>query len=320
MPSPSDKAAAQMIPNPDAATLLSRSSVKRAFEPVQSHEAYEDVPTHFVTASAPPTPIGGPLDAPTQIWSPAKDADPGAAPVGMAWLMLPDLRLTIDEGDIIMITGSSGPGKSDLLEKIASRARQQWGWMGQAGKRLGQGEGDANRPLGRCCATVHRQSFFDPRKSVIENVRLPMQIAGLSGARWNQRLRDAMECLELPIDDKNMGPMHELHPELRQRIGWARALACDPQLLLIDQAMFCLTDEIKARLLKDIKARTARGGTVIWATTGIPVGLKADNFRWIHLEAGLISRDERLVKGDLGSKTSKTALSNVEQSPATKGA
>lgn len=307
-----------MTPNPDAATLLSRSPVKRAFEPVQSDEAYEDVPTHFVTASSPPTQIGVPLDAPTQIWSPAKDAAPDAARVGMAWLMLPDLGLTIDEGDIIMVTGSSGSGKSGLLEKIASRARQQWGWMGQAGKRLGGG--DENRPLGRCCATVHRQSFFDPRKSVIENVRLPMQIAGLGGAQWNQRLREAMECMELPIDDKSMGPMHELHPELRQRVGWARALACDPQLLLIDQAMFCLTDEIKARLLKDIKTRTARGGTVIWATTGIPVGLKADNFRWIHLEAGSISRDERLVKGDLGSKASKTALSNVEQSPSSKSA
>lgn len=308
-----------MTPDQDAATLLSRSPVKKAFELVQNDDAYEDVPTQFVTASEPPTQMGVPMDAPTQIWSPAKDSAPGDAPVGMAWLMLPEPELTIDEGDTILITGSPGSGKSALLEKVAIRARQQWGWMGQAGVRLGARMDENNRPLGRCCATVHRQSYFDPRKSVIENVRLPMQIAGLGGPRWNQRLRDAMACLELPIDDKSMGPMHELHPEFRQRVGWARALACDPQLLLIDQAMFCLKDETKARLLQDIKARTARGGTVIWATNGIPVGLKSDRFRWIHLEAGAIARDERLVKGDLGAAVTKTALSNAEQAKVTRG-
>lgn len=302
-----------MTPHPDAATLLSRSPVKRAFEPVQESEAYEDVPTRFVTASEPPTQIGVPLDAPTQIWSPTKDAAPGTPVVGMAWLMLPEPELTIDEGDTIMVTGSPGAGKSALLEKIASRARQQWGWMGQAGARLGD-QVEKNRPLGRCCATVHSQSFFDPRKSVIENVRLPMQIAGLGGPRWNERLRDAMALLELPIDDKSMGPMHELHPEFRQRVGWARALACDPQLLLVDQAMFCLRDETKARLLEDMKKRNERGGTVIWATNGIPVGLQADSFRWIHLKAGAIARDERLVKGDEVCATSKAALSSAEQS------
>lgn len=299
-----------MTPHSDAATLLSRAPS------AQDEGAYEDVPTQFVTASEPPTQIGVPLDAPTQIWSPTKDAAPGTPVVGMAWLMLPEPELTIDEGDLIMVTGSPGAGKSALLEKIASRARQQWGWMGQSGARLGTRSDENNRPLGRCCATVHSQSFFDPRKSVIENVRLPMQIAGLGGPRWNQRLRDAMACLGLPIDDKSMGPMHELHPEFRQRVGWARALACDPQLLLIDQAMFCLKDETKARLLEDIKARTERGGTVIWATNGIPVGLGATSFRWIHMQAGSIARDERLVKGDDAAATSKTALSSAEQAHA----
>lgn len=307
-----------MNPHPDAATLLSRSPVQKTFEPVQDGEAYEDVPTHFVTSSEPLTQMNAPLDAPTQIWSPSKEAAPGTAPVGMAWLMVPEPELMIDQGDTILVTGSPGAGKSALLEKIASRARQQWGWMGQAGIHLGAGANEGCRPLGRCCATVHSQSFFDPRKSVIENVRLPMQIAGLGGPRWNQRLRDAMECLNLPIDEKNMGPMHELHPEFRQRVGWARALACDPQLLLIDQAMYCLKDETKARLLEEIKARTARGGTVIWATKGIPVGLRADRFRWIHLEAGAIARDERLVKGDLGAGVSKTALTRAEQSKSTR--
>lgn len=219
--------------------------------------------------------------------------------------MLPELELTIDQGDMIMLTGSAGAGKSTLLEKIASRARQQWGWMGQAGARLGPDVyADQDRPLGRCCAMVHGESFFDPRKSVVENVRLPMQIAGLGGAQWSERLHRAMELLSLDIDDKSMGPMQDLHPEFRQRVGWARALACDPQLLLIDEAMFCLREGTKGVLLKEIKDRVSRGGTVVWATQGVPSGLEAESFRWLHLKEGNLVRDERLVKEEVATAAS----------------
>lgn len=241
------------------------------------------------------------LDAPTQIWSPAKVGLSSEKPMGMAWLLLPDPELTIDEGDMIMLTGSAGAGKSALLEKIASRARQQWGWMGQAGLRLGEKNSEHTRPLGRCCAMVHSESYFDPRKSILANVRLPIDIAGLGGPRWSERLQRAMELLDLPIDDERMGPMQDLYPELRQRVGWARALACDPQLLLVDEAMFCLREATKKRLLSEIKDRVSRGGTVVWATQGVPSGLETGSFRWLHLKDGAIARDERLVKESVGA-------------------
>lgn len=274
----------------------------------------------YVSAQ-PPTLAAPSADAaPTQIWSPTKNTASDPKQVGMAWLLLPDLELVIDQGDMIMLTGSAGAGKSALLEKIASRARQQWGWMGQAGVKLGDSSGDEQRPLGRCCMTVHSESYFDPRKSVIENVQLPMKIAGLGGTRWNHRLRAAMERLDLPNDDKKMGPMHELHPEFRQRVGWARALACDPQLLLVDEAMYSLHDKHKARLLEEIKDRVRRGGTVIWATRGIPAGFEAGAFRWIYLKEAKIVRDERLVKEKTDaskvvsiSTKSQAQLSSMEQ-------
>lgn len=285
-----------------------------------------DAPTQMSVPVEPPTLVSPSLDvAPTQIWTSAKAAAGEPKPAGMAWLMLPDQDLVIDQGDMMMLTGSAGAGKSELLEKIASRARQQWGWMGQGGPKSETREmGEKDPILGRCCATVHKESYFDPRKSVVENVRLPLQIAGLGGAEWNQRIVSAMECLQLPSDEKKIGPMHELKPEFRQRVGWARALACDPQLLLIDEAMHDLRDETRMRLFQELKARVQRGGTVIWATRGIPVGFEADSFRWMHLQEGKVMRDERLLKEHDAvslqeARSEKAQLSSAEHSAASSG-
>lgn len=221
------------------------------------------------------------------------------------------------EGELVVVTGESGAGKSALLEGIARSCRAQWGWMGQAGARYGE-SAELSRPMGRCCAVVHRKSYFDPRKSVLENVNLPLSIAGLGGPRWTAKVRRAMELLELSLDERPLGPMEDLHPEFRQRLGWARALALDPQLLVVDDAMTSLRDSIRRQLLAEIQERVQNCGSVIYATRTMPKALELDHLRWLHLKAGAVVHDEEFVKEETGLAASQ--LTRIEHASIQGGA
>lgn len=241
-------------------------------------------------------------------------------------LALEKPALRFYEGELVIVTGESGAGKSALLEGIARSCRAQWGWMGQAGARPGEGV-ELSRPMGRCCAVVHRKSYFDPRKSVLENVNLPLSIAGLGGPRWAAKVRQAMELLELSLDERPLGPMEDLVPEFRQRLGWARALALDPQLLIVDDAMTSLRDSIRTQLLAEIQERIKNSGSVIYATRKMPKALQLDHLRWLHLKAGAIVHDEEFVKEESGLAASQltqiehaTSQSTAERGPTVQAA
>lgn len=146
-------------------------------------------------------------------------ADYGGKPV------LEEINLTLDSGELLVVLGPSGCGKTTLLNLIAGFVPYQQGSIQLEGKRV-EGPG-AERGV------VFQSEGLLPWRNVQENVAFGLQLAGI---HRQQRLATAREMLKkVGLEGAEKRFIWQLSGGQRQRVGIARALAANPQLLLLDE-------------------------------------------------------------------------------------
>ena len=153
------------------------------------------------------------------------------SPEGPLTLLEP-LDLSLNAGDSLAIVGSSGSGKSTLLGLLAGLDRPSAGFLQLAGRSIGELDEDQRAQLRAQLIGFVFQSFqLIDSLSALENVMLPLELAGNPNAR-----REARVLLE------RVGLSHRLthRPRLlsggeQQRVALARAFAGHPQLLFADE-------------------------------------------------------------------------------------
>lgn len=146
-------------------------------------------------------------------------ADYGGKPV------LEEINLTLDSGELLVVLGPSGCGKTTLLNLIAGFVPYQQGSIQLEGKRV-EGPG-AERGV------VFQSEGLLPWRNVQENVAFGLQLAGV---HREQRLATAREMLKkVGLEGAEKCFIWQLSGGQRQRVGIARALAANPQLLLLDE-------------------------------------------------------------------------------------
>jgi NitT/TauT family transport system ATP-binding protein len=154
-------------------------------------------------------------------------------------LVLDDVDLTLHDGQIVGLLGRSGSGKSTLLRLIAGLARPVAGQVKYQGASV---EGCAPG-----IAMVFQSFALFPWLTVLENVQLGLEALGLSSDEVRLRALAAIDLIGL--DGFESAYPRELSGGMRQRVGFARALVVNPNILLMDEP-FSALDVLTAETLR----------------------------------------------------------------------
>ncbi|MCS6945658.1 MAG: ABC transporter ATP-binding protein [Sutterellaceae bacterium] len=170
--------------------------------------------------------------------------------------VLSDLSLSLAEGEIGCIVGSSGCGKTTLLRAIAGFLPVQAGVIRIAGAVVSR-PGETVPPERRGVGLVFQDYALFPHLRVIDNVAFGLR--RLDAAQRARRAREMLALVGLSAFARRYP--HELSGGQQQRVALARALAPAPKLLLMDEPFSSLDVELRARLSSEVRQILKDNGT-----------------------------------------------------------
>ncbi len=202
------------------------------------------------------------------------------------------ISMKIERGALIAIMGPSGCGKTTLLNIIGSLDNPS------SGQVLLEGS-DISRATEQQLTDIRRKSvgfifqFYNllPVLTAVENVELPMLIAGIPKNERVQRATELLEKVDL-LPRKDHKP-DELSGGERQRVAIARSLANRPTILLADEPTGDLDTESGQAVLSLLKeVNEAENQTVIMVTHDANIAKQAN--RIVHIKDGMVSSIEEI--------------------------
>jgi putative ABC transport system ATP-binding protein len=202
--------------------------------------------------------------------------------------VLRGVDLSVREGDFVSIRGRSGAGKTTLLKIMGLLEVPDRGEVRLLGRDVGKlGDGERSEARLRYIGFVFQFFNLIPSLTVLENVELPLALAGV---KRGERRRRALELLER----FSLTHLADRFPETlsggeRQRVAIIRALANDPRIVLADEPTSSLDDE-NSKLVMDLLAEinAERRVAIVLTTT--------DLYERLPTNRDLVLKDGRLIE------------------------
>lgn len=211
-----------------------------------------------------------------------KTVDNGGEPL----VILQDIGFSVMAGETVAIIGASGSGKSTLLGLLAGLDLPTTGQVRIDGCGLNDLDEDERAKLrGRTLGFVFQSFQLLPGLTALENVLLPLELAGIGGAA--QTARSWLEQVGLGERLRHY-PKHLSGGE-QQRVALARAFAANPRLVLADEPTGNL-DAATGRQIIDLmfELNARQGTTLILVTHDQAIAARCD--RTLQLQAGRLLR------------------------------
>jgi peptide/nickel transport system ATP-binding protein len=171
-----------------------------------------------------------------------------------------DVSFDVKRSETLGIVGESGCGKSTTARMLMHLIRPDSGSIVFEGKSVGLADGLSHRALHRRMQMVFQDSYssLNPRLPVAMSIAFGPLVHGVPRSTALARAMDLLQAVGLePMMFANRYP-HELSGGQRQRVNIARALALQPRLLILDEAVSALDKSVEAQvlnLLVDLKAQ-----------------------------------------------------------------
>ncbi len=201
--------------------------------------------------------------------------------------ILNGVSLDIQRGDVVSILGASGSGKSTLIRCINGLEKLNGGDINVGGLTVTNKNELAE--IRKKVATVFQHFNLYPHLSVMDNITLaPIEVLGVSKSDAEKKALDLLTLVDL-ADKKDAYPA-QLSGGQKQRIGICRALAMEPECLLLDEVTSALDPEMTSEVLDVLAELASSGTTLIFVTHEIAFARKISN-RIIFLDEGRVRVD-----------------------------
>lgn len=179
---------------------------------------------------------------------------------GRSVVALDDVSFSLEAGETLALVGPSGSGKSTLARAITRLIRVDAGQVAFAGTDWLGLSPSGLRQQRRAMQMVFQDPLdaFNPRASVFSAIADPIRIHRLAPRNlWRQTVLSLLDRVQLPAGLIDRA-IHEISGGQRQRVALARALACQPKMIVLDEAVSALDVSVRGQILDlliDLQAR-----------------------------------------------------------------
>ncbi len=197
--------------------------------------------------------------------------------------------LGVHSGEYVAIMGPSGSGKSTMLNLLGCLDRPSAGEYRLDGKNVAHLDDDElSRTRNDRLGFVFQSYNLIPHLTVLENVEVPLEYAGVSTGDARRRAEDLAE--RMGLGERLHHRPAELSGGQQQRVAIARALANEPSLLLADEPTGNLDSATGEEILTLLDHLNSEGTTLIIVTHDPAIGKRAH--RTVHMLDGRVDRIE----------------------------
>jgi cell division transport system ATP-binding protein len=203
---------------------------------------------------------------------------PGAA-------VLTDVSLTLEEGGFYFLTGASGAGKTTLLRVIALAEPPSRGRLTLFDADAAALDRAARAALRRRIGMVFQEGWLIPELSAVDNVALPLRIAGIPEREVAGNVAELLAWVGL--EGRAGVRTASLSGGERRRAAIARAIVGRPELLIADEPTGNGGDEIALLLVRVFERINRLGTTVLIATDDTQFAQQFEH-RHFHLDRGML--------------------------------
>ncbi len=216
--------------------------------------------------------------------------------IGPAQQVLFDISFTVQAGEFVAIMGPSGSGKSTCMNIIGALDTATSGTYELYGQNTINMTADELATIRNEHIGFVFQNFnLLTRRSVLDNVMLPLMYRGMSTEERVRRSREMLKRVGLEKFENYLPT--QLSGGMRQRVAIARALAGDPKLILADEPTGALDSKMGNEILQFFKKLNKEMGiTVVTITHEFDIAKYAD--RLIHIRDGRINYDGKIPRDE----------------------
>ncbi|MBL4846830.1 MAG: ABC transporter ATP-binding protein/permease [Planctomycetes bacterium] len=227
---------------------------------------------------------------------------------------LQGVDLRVERGSFVLVRGPSGSGKTTLLNLLGGLDAPSEGRVEVAGQELvALSDRALSRFRNRHVGYVFQAFYLEPQRSALDNVCLPLVLAGVPAPE--RRTRGEALLKRVGLESKFATPARDLSAGQRQRVALARALVTEPALLLADEPTANLDSQTSAEILELIRElHEGSDLTVILVTH--EASLRYEGARELQVRDGLVawSADDVGVSADESAPSEQPQATNLAPS------